>query len=45
MDLVWDDYGCDNKNLNWENIGKFYSHPVWLLNGLFIETDGNINEP
>lgn len=37
MDLVWDDYGCDNKNLNWENIGKFYSHPVWLLNGLFIE--------
>lgn len=40
MDLVWNDYGCDNKNLNWENIGKFYSHPVWLLNGLFIETDG-----
>lgn len=40
MDLVWDNYGCDNKNLNWENIRKFYSHPVWLLNGLFIETDG-----
>jgi len=39
MDLVWDNYGCDNKNLNWENIGKFYSHPVWLLNGLFIEID------
>jgi len=39
MDLVWNDYGCDNKNLNWENIEKFYSHPVWLLNGLFIETD------
>jgi len=37
MDLVWDDYSCDNKNLNWEKIGKFYSHPVWLLNGLFIE--------
>lgn len=37
MDLVWDDYGCDNKNLDWEKIGKFYSHPVWLLNGLFIE--------
>lgn len=37
MDLVWDDYGCDNKNLNWEKIGRFYSHPVWLLNGLFIE--------
>ena len=20
IDLVWDDYGCDNKNLNWENM-------------------------
>ena len=39
MDLIWDDYACDNKNLNWEKIGKFYSHPVWLLNGLFIEQD------
>lgn len=39
MDLIWNDYGCDNKNLNWDKIGKFYSHPVWLLNGLFIEQD------
>jgi len=37
MDLIWDDYDCDNKDLNWEKIGAFYSHPVWLLNGLFIE--------
>jgi 2-polyprenyl-3-methyl-5-hydroxy-6-metoxy-1,4-benzoquinol methylase len=37
MDLVWDDYGCDNNNLDWDKIGKFYAHPVWLLNGLFIE--------
>ncbi len=37
MDLVWDDFGCDNISLNWDKIGKFYSHPVWLLNGLFIE--------
>ncbi len=37
MDLIWDDHNCDNKNLNWDCIGKFYSHPVWLLNGLFIE--------
>jgi 2-polyprenyl-3-methyl-5-hydroxy-6-metoxy-1,4-benzoquinol methylase len=37
LDLVWDEYKCDNKNLNWEIIGKYYSHPVWLLNGLFIE--------
>ena len=37
MDLIWDDYQCYNKKLNWDLIGKFYSHPVWLLNGLFIE--------
>lgn len=37
LDLVWDDYGCDNKSLNWEKISKFYNHPVWILNGLFIE--------
>ena len=37
IDLVWDDFECDNKNLNWNKIGNFYSHPVWLLNGLFIE--------
>ena len=37
MDLIWDDYNCDNKNLNWDKIGEFYFHPVWLLNGLFIE--------
>ena len=39
MDLVWDDFECDNQKLNWEKIGKFYSHPVWLLNGLYIEQD------
>jgi 2-polyprenyl-3-methyl-5-hydroxy-6-metoxy-1,4-benzoquinol methylase len=37
MDLVWDDFQCDNKNFELEKIEKFYSHPVWLLNGLFIE--------
>jgi len=39
MDLVWDDCECNNKKLNWDKIGQFYSHPVWLLNGLFIEQD------
>lgn len=39
MDLVWDEYNCDNVKLNWEKIGYFYSDPVWLLNGLFIEQD------
>lgn len=37
MDQVWDEYGCDNRNPDWDNIGRFYSHPVWLLNGLFLE--------
>lgn len=39
MDYVWNELGCDNINLEWEKISKFYSHPVWLLNGLFIEQD------
>ena len=37
MDEVWDLCGCDNRKLDWKNVRKFYSHPVWLLNGLFIE--------
>ncbi len=37
MDRVWDSYGCNNKNLDWERIGRFYQHHVWLMNGLFIE--------
>lgn len=39
MDLIWDDYACDSQKLECENIGKFYAHPVWILNGLFIEQD------
>lgn len=39
LDKVWDDMGCDNKNLDWEKIADYYKHPVWLLNGLFIESD------
>lgn len=37
INLVWDDLGCDNQNLNSEKINEFYSHAIWLLNGLFIE--------
>ncbi|MEM5947464.1 methyltransferase domain-containing protein [Spirochaetia bacterium 38H-sp] len=37
MDLVWDQYGCNNKKLDWEKVAQFYSDPVWILNGLFIE--------
>ena len=39
MDLVWDDFHCEGKNPDWKIIDKFYEHPVWLLNGLFIEQD------
>lgn len=39
MDHVWDQLGCDNQNLNEKKLSAFYSHPVWILNGLFIEQD------
>ena len=38
IDLAWEQNGCDNKHLDWDKIGRFYAHPVWLLNGLFIES-------
>ena len=37
MDMVWDDMGLNNKKLDWQKIGEYYSHPVWILNGLFIQ--------
>lgn len=37
LDFIWDSLGCKNQHLNWERIGNFYNHPVWLLIGLFIE--------
>jgi len=41
MDSAWEELGCDNEKLscetNWSNINLFYKHPVWTLNGLFIE--------
>ena len=39
MDRVWSDLGCDNGQLDWDQIGAFYRHPIWLLNGLFVEAD------
>lgn len=38
VDEVWIEFGCD-KNLNEANLFAFYSHPVWLLNGLLTEND------
>jgi len=39
MDGVWDEMGLDNIRPDWGRIGEYYAHPVWLLNGLFVETD------
>lgn len=39
MDRVWDEIGLDAQNLDSEKIKQFYSHPVWILNGLFVEQD------
>ena len=38
MDKVWDDLGCDNRRLVNERISAYYRHPIWLLNGLFVES-------
>jgi SAM-dependent methyltransferase len=37
IDEVWDDLGCDNESLDCQKLTTFYSHPIWILNGLFIE--------
>lgn len=37
MDQAWETCGCDNRQPDQERYVRFYSHPVWLLNGMFIE--------
>jgi 2-polyprenyl-3-methyl-5-hydroxy-6-metoxy-1,4-benzoquinol methylase len=40
MDLVWNSYNLNNrKQLENQAIGDFYSHPVWLMNGVFTSLD------
>jgi 2-polyprenyl-6-hydroxyphenyl methylase/3-demethylubiquinone-9 3-methyltransferase len=40
MDEVWDDLGLDNRRpLAAQDVGAFYSHPVWTLNGIFASVD------
>ena len=36
MDEPWVELGCDPMNMD-ERVTAYYQHPVWLLNGLFIE--------
>ena len=38
MDEPWQALGCDPLHLD-ERVSAYYNHPVWLLNGLFIEQD------
>jgi 2-polyprenyl-3-methyl-5-hydroxy-6-metoxy-1,4-benzoquinol methylase len=40
MDRVWDFYNLKNKQpLEGQAIVEFYSHPVWLMNGVFTSLD------
>lgn len=40
MDRIWDALGLDNQAaLQGQAIGDFYSHPVWIVNGVFSAVD------
>jgi len=40
IDRVWDSLKLNNKkSLLEQDIGSFYNHPVWIMNGLFSEAD------
>ncbi len=42
MDAAWESLGLDNKvplHAQASQVGRFYSHPVWVLNGLFSAVD------
>lgn len=42
MDRIWDELGANNKvplHLQQDKISDFYSHPVWIVNGIFSEQD------
>ena len=38
MDEQWQAHGCDPLQMD-GRVSAFYHHPVWVLNGLFIEQD------
>jgi len=39
MDEIWLKLGCNQYKMHDETISLFYQHPVWILNGFFIEQD------
>src|SRR5680860_739139 len=43
MDVTWDQLGCDQTRPESPEVDHFYDHPVWLLNGAFVELDALSN--
>lgn len=39
MDQVWDEMGLDSRHPDPRKLSEYYAHPVWLLNGLYVESD------
>ena len=39
MDIIWEKYNCDQNKYCSDKYSLFYSHPIWLLNGMYIEQD------
>lgn len=40
LNRVWSSLGLNNrKDLSGQRIGDFYSHPVWIVNGIFTSVD------
>lgn len=40
IDKIWYEKNIDNaKSLSTQDIGSFYSHPIWIVNGIFTATD------
>lgn len=39
MDAAWAELGCDELRPDPARLGAFYRHPVWALNGMFVEQD------
>jgi len=39
MDVAWRTCGCRQLHFDPKRYSAFYSHPVWELNGLFVEQD------
>jgi 2-polyprenyl-6-hydroxyphenyl methylase/3-demethylubiquinone-9 3-methyltransferase len=36
MDEIWPSYGCDPSCYDEKKYAQFYSHPILLLNGIFV---------